>query len=211
MAVVYGISAEQLLRHGLGATVEITPRSLISLDMDPPKGVLTALSKRTGVGLADLRLMTIAGWVPWLLDELQPGEDSSAFATYVRQDSVLLPFGRVPFRTVPRWRAWLPSQLMARACPRCLSDHRQGLRLMARIPLLLSCPGHGCLLEPVLGHPAQYLFWADPVAEPRPAGDDIVAMDRYTQEGLSVDSRSRVHGDQGGCGGVHVGSVVWSA
>ena len=40
------------------------------LDWDPPADVLAALGERTGAGLGELRRMTIAGWVPWLLDTL---------------------------------------------------------------------------------------------------------------------------------------------
>ena len=79
---MYGLSLAELLCHNLGAiSYELGDRSAGLLDLDPAGGILTALSERTGMPLADLRLMTIAGWVPWLLDILETGEDSSAFET----------------------------------------------------------------------------------------------------------------------------------
>jgi hypothetical protein len=207
LAVTYRMSEQELLRHNLGARFEISPRSLDdALDLDPPGWVLAALSQRTGNAVADLRRMTIAGWVPWLLDDLRPDPDATAFTTYVRQHSVLLPHGRSPVRQILGWRAWLPSarperqasgngvSLMFRACPRCLPgsgagqdvDHCPGLTLMARIPLMLSCPRHRCLLDPVLGHPVEHLFWPGAGPTPRAADPDVVVMDGYTQEALST-------------------------
>lgn len=60
------------------------------LDWDPPAAVLAALAERTGTGLAELRQMTIAGWVPWLLDSHDNDAGQEGFDTYVRQHSVLL-------------------------------------------------------------------------------------------------------------------------
>jgi hypothetical protein len=50
-----------------------------------------------------LQRMTIAGWVPWLLDDLEPG-GQVAFDTYVRQQSVLLAPGEAGRNDVLRWR-----------------------------------------------------------------------------------------------------------
>jgi hypothetical protein len=180
------------LRHNLGAPLEIQGRDLdrLDLDLDPPTWVLSALHEHTGVPAQDLRLMTIAGWVPWLLDNIHPDEGTDAFTTYVRQASVLLPPRRAPIGSASNWRAWLPTQLptvlMSRACRQCVSDPGHGLTLMAKIPLMLSCPEHGCRLEPVLGHPVEHLIWS-PWQEPeavRPVTAEVLAMDRLTDEGL---------------------------
>ena len=80
-----------LLRHSLGEASGLLddPRA-DDLDFDPPAGILQALAERTGIDLGVVRLTTIAGWVPWLADTLDPCDGQEAFDTYVRQHSVLL-------------------------------------------------------------------------------------------------------------------------
>ncbi|MEZ0091782.1 hypothetical protein [Streptacidiphilus sp. EB129] len=50
--------------------------------------MLTALAEKTGVELARLRSMTLAGWVPWLFDMLPvPAQDAQpVFDTYIRDN-----------------------------------------------------------------------------------------------------------------------------
>jgi hypothetical protein len=129
IADLYGLSLEALLRHNLGAiSYELDQGSAELLDLDPGESVLLAISERTGVAPVELRLMTIAGWVPWLLDTLETS-DSTAFETYVRQDSVLLAPTNAPRRqVVSRWRPWLPAEAMTRDCPACRSDPAGGPR-----------------------------------------------------------------------------------
>ena len=84
VAGVYGLPVRDLLRHDLGqASVLADDPAAADLDWDPPAAVLAALDERTGAGLGELRRMTIAGWVPWLLDTLEDG-GQEAFDTYVR-------------------------------------------------------------------------------------------------------------------------------
>lgn len=192
LARLYDLSVLELLGHNLGAPIDIrTPRDLarLNLDLDPPGWVLAALHERTGVDEQDLRRMTIAGWVPWLLDDITPDESTEAFTTYVRQTSVLLRPRRSPTGQATNWRPWLPapgSELLNRACRRCIADPNRGLTLMAKIPLMLSCPEHGCRLEEVLGHPLDYLIWVDAPEPARPVTADVLTMDRLTHEGLST-------------------------
>lgn len=190
---LYGLSLEELLRHNLAATsYEFGNHSVGLLDLDPGDGVLVALSERTGVPLPDLRLMTIAGWVPWLLDTLETGEDSSAFQTYVWQDSVLLApvQGRQRRRrAVARWRPWLPGEPMSRACPACRPDptiRPGGFTLVSQIPLTLSCPHHGSRLEPTFGSLGTFVAWQEPRTQATPVPGPIAAMDRRTHEGMST-------------------------
>ena len=192
LAQLYDLPVIELLRYNLGALADVHhPRDLdpMSLDLAAPRSVLSALQERTGVDEQDLRRMTIAGWVPWLLDDVQPDAGTETFTTYVRQDSVLLPPRRSPVGQAPNWRPWLPAPplpaLMNRACRQCISDPDRGLSLMAKIALMLTCPEHGCRLDEVLGHPAEYLVWSEP--EPaRPVSDAVLVMDRLTHEGLST-------------------------
>lgn len=125
LAGSYGLSIDDLLRHDLAAP-GVDPPDPQTLDLDPPPWLLSALAERTGVHLDRLRQMTIAGWVPWLLDPLEPETvPGAAFDTYVRQDSVLLTAKERPRRQVPGWRAWLPTSPtrgpLRRACPTCQS------------------------------------------------------------------------------------------
>lgn len=189
IAESYGLSLEELLRHNLGAiSYELDNRSAGLLDLDPGEGVLVALSERTGVALADLRLMTIAGWVPWLLDTLETSEDSTAFETYVWQDSVLLAPGDTSrHRDVPRWRPWLSAEPMTRDCPACRPDpavEHGGFTLVSQIPLTLSCPHHRCFLEPTFGSLGTFVMWQEPRTRARPAPGPVTTMDRRTHEGL---------------------------
>src|SRR5207302_197897 len=78
------------------------------LDWDPPAAVLTALDERTGAGPGELRRMTIAGCVPWLLDTREDC-GQAACETYVRQPSVLLAPGEAGRRPCCRdGPAYLP-------------------------------------------------------------------------------------------------------
>lgn len=167
------------------------------LDTAPPQSLLTALSRRSGIELDRLRCMSVAGWAPWLLDSL---DDSvpSALETYAFQFSVLLPRRNRKTRSITRWRAWLPSQPIRRACPLCLNDAANQTVLMAwKLPLMLSCPVHGCWLETYWGVPGRFLGWEKADAAPHTASDAIVAMDRRTWQALTLGyvelPRRRIH------------------
>lgn len=167
------------------------------LDTAPPLSLLTALSRRSGIELDRLRCMSVAGWVPWLLDSL---DDSvpSALETYAFQFSMLLPRRNRKTRSITRWRAWLPSQPNRRACPLCLNDSaNQAVLLAWKLPLMLSCPLHGCWLETYWGVPGRFLGWETADAAPRTASNAIAAMDRRTWQALTLGyvelPRRRIH------------------
>jgi len=63
LARLYNLSVKDLLTHNLGLFDLTVPADL---DHDPPAMMLTALAERTGVEPAQLKAMTLAGWVPWL-------------------------------------------------------------------------------------------------------------------------------------------------
>ncbi|WP_061269036.1 MULTISPECIES: TniQ family protein [Cellulosimicrobium] len=206
LAEIYGLSVEELIRHDLlppGADPIIYDGG--ALDLDPPPGVLTALHRRTGVPLGELRQMTIAGWAPWLLDTLDvEPEAGAALDTYLHQDSVLLTAKERPRRQVPGWRAWLPSDLrrepIRRACPTCLSTTTAGtpgFTLVSQLPLTLSCSQHGCRLEPAFGALGGFVAWAKQDTNATAAPVPVVAMDALTHEGLHTGlvtlPRRRVH------------------
>jgi TniQ len=187
LAGVYGLSVEDLLQHNLGpASFEVGDRNAGGLDRDPPAAVLAALHDRTGVPRDQPRQMTIAGWVPWLLDSIDPADDPSAFTTYVRQDSVLLGPGEAVARHVPGWRAWLPATPLRRACPKCMDDPGRGFTLLSQLPLTVSCPEHGLRLEATFGSLGAFIAWQADDTQPTQANEQVVAMDRRTHEGLTT-------------------------
>lgn len=159
--------------------------------------VLAALHERTGVACDQLRQMTIAGWVPWLLDSIDPADDPSAFTTYVQQDSVLLAPGEAVARHVPGWRAWLPTEPLRRACPRCIADPARGFTLLSQLPLMVSCPEHAVRLEATFGSLGVFIAWQADGTQPTQANEHVVAMDRRTHEGLTTGMvtlpRRKVH------------------
>ncbi|MDD2018090.1 TniQ family protein [Pseudomonas putida] len=64
VAACYQMDVHELLAHDLGHS------QLDDLDTAPSLSLLTALCQRSGVELERLRSMSLAGWVPWLLDSL---------------------------------------------------------------------------------------------------------------------------------------------
>lgn len=183
------MDVHELLAHDFGHG------QLDDLDTAPPLPLLTALAQRSGVEFERLRGMSLAGWVPWLLDSL---DDSlpAALETYAFQCSVLLPKRKA--RSITRWRAWLPSQPIRRACPLCLNDPaNQAVLLVWQLPLMLSCPQHGCWLESYWGLPGRYLQRDNAEAAVRPAHEAITCMDGRTWQALTTGfvelPRRRIH------------------
>jgi hypothetical protein len=182
-----GLFLEDLLRYNLGTiSFDARDRDAGGLDLDPPAAVIAAVHERTGVPVDRIRQMTIAGWVPWLLDTMEATDDPAAFTTFVHQDSVLLEPGRWVDRETPRWRPWLPAMPMHRACPECVDQDERRLTLMSQIPLLLTCPEHGVRLQPNYGTVGEFVFWDNPGHLPRAPGSELVAMDRRTHEALTT-------------------------
>lgn len=171
------MNVRDLLQHDLNF------HQIHDLDLRPPVALLERLAQRSGVELDRLRSMTLAGWTPWLLDSLDP--DPLAFAAYARQFSVLLPLSKRPVRSVSGWTAWLPRQAIRRACPECIAQSENKIwLLMWQLPLLLSCPQHGCWLEPYVGVSKGFIGW-ETEKLPHPASEKITKMDRRTWQALS--------------------------
>ena len=191
VADCYQMDMRELLQHDLGHG------QIDHLDTTPPQPLLIALAHRSGIELDHLRCMSFSGWTPWLLDSLD-NSIPSALETYVFQLSVLLPKGRRKARSIMNWRAWLPMQPLRRACPRCIRDSAEhALPLVWQLPLLLSCPTHGCWLEPYWGGTGTFTGWDDASCEQRQASAPISAMDRRTWQALTKGyvelPRRRVH------------------
>lgn len=191
VAGCYQMDVRELLEHDLGHG------QIDNLDTAPPLPLLRVLARRSGIEVDRLRCMSFAGWTPWLLDSLDDAVPS-ALETYVFQWSVLLPKRSRKVRWIASWRAWLPMRPLRRACPLCLrSAQDPPLLLVWQLPLLLSCPTHGCWLEPYWGTPWQFMGWENASGEPRQASAPISAMDRRTWQALAAGyvelPRRRVH------------------
>lgn len=199
-ARLYDLSAEDLLRHNLGsASFARAARDSMDLDWDPPRGVLDALAERIGLGLDQMLPMTMAGWVPWLMDTLDPEDGQATFDTYVRQHSVLLRPGEAGRNQVSGWLPWVPAGPARLACPVCAADPQRGAVLTWRLPLMVSCAEHGCLLEPEPD--VRFAILAGSGLRPVLASTHVAAMDRSTFQGLTT-GRVSLPG-----GSVHAG--VW--
>lgn len=191
VAACYQMDMRDLLEHDLGHG------QVDDLDTAPPLSLLRALSQRSGIERDRLRCMSFDGWVPWLLGSL---DDSvpSALETYAFQLSVLLPRRSRKTRSITRWRAWLPGQPIRRACPLCLNDPAdQAILLAWKLPLMLSCPLHGCWLESYWGVPGRFLGWENANAAPHTASEAIAAMDRRPWQAMTMGfvelPRRRIH------------------
>lgn len=191
IAVCYRMDVRDLLES------DLSHAQVDDLDIAPPPSLLTALSQRSGIELDKLRLMSLTGWTPWLLDSLD-AQMPDALETYTLQFSVLLPRRKLKVKSVTHWRAWMPNQPILRACPLCLSHSvNQALLLVWKLPLMLSCPIHGCWLESYWGLQGQFFSWDDDNTTPRQVNETIAKMDRRTWQAFItgfVDlPRRRIH------------------
>ena len=72
LAALYDMEVEELVRHDLTPPGAPMPGKIRSLDLEAPSELISTLAERTGVPEKHVRRMTVAGWVPWILDSLQP-------------------------------------------------------------------------------------------------------------------------------------------
>jgi len=180
LAACYSMSLRRLLDSAMEG-IEVNGDDL---DLCPSPALLRTLTQRTGVPPETLSRMSLIGWTPWLTDTLEA--EPAAFDTYVNQFSVMHAPGRRPPRAVADWRAWIPSNPLTRACSGCLEDpSRQGLLLVWKLPLLLSCPEHGCLLEPCIGARGNFVIL--PTTDPQCGNISapVRAMDNFTWQALT--------------------------
>lgn len=189
IADAHQLRVDELLANNLGAyTFDVFDRTAGGLDVDAPRELLVALEQRTGRDRDELWGMSIAGNVPWLLDDLEPSNDEVAFHTYVRQHQILLTARERPARLTSPWRAWVPREPLRRACPECVTSPKPvpGLTLVSQLPLTLSCPTHGCYLESAYGVLDTRIIWTDGNNAPRPAPPAVTAMDRRTADAFNI-------------------------
>jgi hypothetical protein len=164
------------------------PGSAAELDICPPGRFAQELSNRTGVGAHRIRRMSLSGWSPWLLDTTEP--DPQMFTNYTRQFSVLLPAGRRRIRDIYPWLPWRPSRPAMRACPQCIATTTppHPYQLLWLLPVTLSCPQHGCLLEAHAWPVVDFRDWRRKPPPPTTVSPTLLAMDIRTWQGLATGS-----------------------
>jgi TniQ len=191
-AVLYGMTAAELLDHDLG----YSGRPPADLDLDPPGALLDTLATRTGFPVEAIRALSLVSWVPLLLDGRDPVPGS--YQSYVGEWSVLLP----PTAHVPcdpaGWRPWLRPEPLPHvpACRGCLGEGVEPfVRLPWQLPLMTSCPIHGLMLEPAVIVPGVGVWWEQSAGAEAP--EEVRRMDARTWDALTsggVDlPRRRVH------------------
>ena len=93
---------------------------------------------------------------------------------------------------------------LRRACPTCQSTAAAGtfgFTLISQLPLTLSCPQHGCHLEPTFGGLGAFVAWEKQGTRARAAPAAVVVMDARTHDALRTGTVTLLRRS------VHVG--VW--
>jgi hypothetical protein len=162
------------------------PGGAADLDTCQPEGFARELSGRTGVDVQHIHRMSLSGWSPWLIDQVEPGPDT--FAAYTQQFSVLLGVGRRRGREIPNWLAWRPSRPTLRACPQCIvtANPPYCYQLLWLLPLTLSCPFHRCLLEMREKPVIYFADWERKPPIPKPARARVLEMDTRTWQAMAT-------------------------
>ena len=183
LARTYGLSDAPFQQAALG----VAPLGDAALDLSPSPGLLTALAERTGVEPERIRAMTLAGYVPHLLDAVEPAPD--LLGAYVSQLGLLLPPEPRRRELPPRFSAsvpWIANDLlhdMPLGCPQCLAaDEEPYLRIWWRASWMASCPVHGVLFERVVVGLRRF---HDP-ADGRPAPPMLIAIDGLTYQAVTT-------------------------
>ena len=180
LAAAYGLERHDFLRSVLGTE---PPPDALELDGGRRPDLVTAFAGQTGVPLARVRTMTLAGYTPELIDTAEPA--AGLFEADACRFGWFMPTAR---RTAPRpessepWVPWRADDLldvMPRCCPRCLAeDVIPYVRLHWRLTWMASCPQHGEMLVPLFPWPSlRHLFRE---REPDRAEPDLLALDRVT-------------------------------
>ena len=192
LARTYGLSDAPFQQAALG----ISPLGDAALDLGPPPGLIAALAERTGVEPERIRAMTLTGYVPRLLDAVEPAPD--LLGAYVSRFGFLLPPEPRRRELSPRFSAsvpWIADDLlhdMPLGCPRCLAlDEEPYLRTHWRAAWMASCPVHAVLLERVVVGLRRFYGLADG----RPAPPMLVAVDGLTHQAVTTGAVVTTSGD----------------
>jgi hypothetical protein len=181
VARCYGLDWHQLLQQEFGLTI-----TQDRLDEAIPPDLLGWLEDRSGIAAADLRLMTFSGWVPWVFDSLNA--ERNALHQYIAGMSVLFPMDIVTREVGFERPVWFPQRpRTGRICREC-AEQLPIRRLAWQLPLMLSCPLHGWLLESASIFPGHSFYCGAPVSVR--ANGEVRQMDTWTWEALTQGSVS---------------------
>lgn len=180
VASQYDLFLDELMKYELGYEI-----SAWDLDFNPPMALLKSIAQRSTLSFDQVYRMTFRSWVPFIADHLSP--EINFFETYVFQYSVLLP---VKFRgssQLTDWYPWLSGKPVLRACLECLRTHQTPfIRLAWKLPLMLSCPLHGCRLQVCTIYPSYYVSWHEEKAITSPLSNTALNMDKLTWQALMM-------------------------
>lgn len=174
VATVYNLLLEDLLKYDLGYEI-----STYDLDLNPPTTLLENIERRSNLSLDQIHHMTFRSLVPFIIDQLDPAPD--IFHTYIPQYPVLLPVKARSSRVLTNWRPWLSAPPIVRACQSCIkSESKTIIRLSWKLPIMLSCPLHGCRLQPCISYSSGYVDWKEEEIVDLPVTKAILNMDTRT-------------------------------
>ena len=138
--MIYGFSVRDLIQHDLGFGRPLRQKDW--LDIDPPDGILEALSARTRVPVERLKRTTISSLRPFLFAYFD--------WKYYGHNSVLVEPAQPPPLRLSKWVLRQERENYFNACRSCLQTYpNAGLLLPWRFRIITSYPVHGMMLEPV--------------------------------------------------------------
>lgn len=146
LADAYDMGVDEFAEEALG----IERPDIELVDIWPPAALIKKLAERTGVAVGRIQAMTMAAYVPYLVDSLAPRGD--IFPAYCCQFGVIEnPALRVRPVRAAWWLPWISGDLAEGkmiGCVDCLRSDRQRFgRLHWRASWMASCPKHGVLLR----------------------------------------------------------------
>jgi hypothetical protein len=157
IAMAYGLKLRALVHQDMGCpSVDIC-----KLDLNPPDDLLKTVAARTGTPLETVRKTALEGLFQYILLR-SPEECSVLFSLCDRA----LPVDEFQLN----WEQWIKlfRKRPFRGCRSCLSKYPDAAVLLAwRLPVMLSCPIHRLMLEPVRFCPNE-LKWRNDKSEAVP-------------------------------------------
>jgi hypothetical protein len=134
----YGLTVKELVREEL----DFPELKANKLDMKAPDELISALSARTGIPQDRIKRTTLAGVLPFLFEDSQSDQVSCETCSVLWEPSSF--YNGYVTNLVP----WFRSRM--KICRLCYSDFpNTGVMLSWGLNLVLSCPIHGLMLEPV--------------------------------------------------------------
>lgn len=157
LGMTYGIKLRALVHLDLGfPEVEIS-----KLDLNPPPKLLDTLAARTGTSVEAIQKMTLAGILPHILSR-SAEECSFLFSLWDRSF--------LPEEFPLNWEQWIRlfRKRPLNGCRICLRNYpHAAVPLAWRLPIMLCCPKHGLMLEPVRYYP-DFVKWHNSTWETAP-------------------------------------------